>query len=101
MGRNFKMNDMPKFQYGELLKVKSTPGLDLPTGEIVIMGICNPDCLPSYIDFQAWAIGEAEFDFDLATQPWYFFKYTDRDEDETYDLPQFAMEEAVDAATRK
>lgn len=93
------MNQNTMFKYGQVLRVAPTMGVDCDPGEIVITGIMYPSSLPGYIDKQSWEFGEADLDFELNTQPWYFFQYTREDlEGDTYDLPQFALEEVTDKA---
>lgn len=95
------MTDAPKFQFGQTLEIAPTLALALEAGEIVITGILYPTSLPEYIDQKSWLIGDAEFDFAVQTEPWYFYQYVDEDlEGETYDLPQFALIEAMNQAAR-
>jgi hypothetical protein len=85
-----------KFKYGELYDIAPTLGIDCPKGKILITGICHPSYLPDFVDVRAWVVGDPEFDWDLQTQPWYFFEYVSDIGDfpnETFDLPEFALEE--------
>jgi len=95
------MADTNIYQYGQLLKVAPTCGIDIDPGEIQIVGIMHPDHLPEYIDLRSWLTGDPEFDFDLQTQPWYFFEFTNGfEEGTTFDLPQFALEEVIEKANK-
>ena len=94
------MSTTTLYHYGQILEVAPTMGLDLPKGEIRIVGILHPNNLPDHIDFRSWLNGDPESDFPTETEPWYLFEYPDILEDDTYDLPQWALEEAVGSANR-
>jgi hypothetical protein len=86
------MKDTNKFNYGEVYDIAPVWALDAKRGQIQILAILHPDMLPAYVDLQSWLTGDRELDFDIQTEPWYFYKYIDDENEETFDLPQSALE---------
>ena len=94
------MSTTSKYHFGQILEVAPTEGLDVPKGQIRIVGIITTDHLPDHINLRSWLNGDPSCDWVTETEPWYLFEYPDFLEDDTYDLPQWALEEAVQRANR-
>jgi hypothetical protein len=93
----------PKYEYGQTLEIASVDGIDLPSGTIVIRGLMQTCALAREVDWDCWLIGDSEFDYDIQTQPFYFFDYIEGGgfyEDEVVNLPEFALSELVEKAKR-
>jgi|tagenome__1003787_1003787.scaffolds.fasta_scaffold19550350_1 hypothetical protein len=90
----------PKFEYGACHEVHPTHGMDVEKGMILIQGVVNFEILPKS-EADQWLTGDAEYDWEITTNPWYYIQRVDEDFDPIsylHFLPEFALEEIIEEA---
>lgn len=89
-----------KFYIGEIYEIAPTEGLDVPRGQIQILGIVNATIVPDWVNIELWETGDADFDWELFSKPWYAF-CTSEDVTETNYLPEWALDEVYHKARKE